>query len=271
MLEVTDLDYRSMLKNKKRIVVKVGTTSLTFANGSLNLQRIEKLARVLTNLRNSGKEVVLVTSGAIGVGSERLALCERPRDIKGKQAAAAVGQAVLMQIYQKLFMEYNQIVAQILVTRRLVNDELMKFNAINTFEELLKLGVIPIVNENDTIATEEIEFGDNDTLSAVVASLIGADLLILLSDIEGLYTDDPRINKDAKLIPEVYSIDDNIDSAAKDAKTKLGTGGMTTKIAAAKIAFESNIDVIIGNGENPEIVSRIIEGERVGTLFVAKK
>ena len=263
---------REKLKEKKRVVVKVGTSSLIHKKtGNINLFRLEKLVRVLTDLHNSGKDVILVSSGAIGVGFKALGLPGRPDSLPLKQACSAVGQGQLMMIYQKLFSEYNQGSAQILITKEtMLNDE-RRFNAKNTFEQLLELGVIPIVNENDTVSTEEIEFGDNDTLSAVVTSVVGADLLILLTDIDGLYTDDPHKNPKAKLILEVPEIDEKIENMAKGAVTKVGTGGMATKIDAANIVTEAGADMVIVNSDNLNNVNRVIEGKEIGTLFLAHK
>ena len=264
---------RSFLKDKKRIVVKIGTSTIThLSTGNLNLDTLEKFVRVLTNLRNQDKEVVVVSSGAIGAGRKALGIKERPKTLSVKQACAAVGQARLMMIYQKLFAEYNQNIAQILITKRIMLNEISKSNAENTFEELLSMGVIPIVNENDPISTDQIQeeaFGDNDTLSANVAELVKADLLILLSDIDGLYTDDPHKNPDAKFISYVENIDGELESMAKGAETSLGTGGMTTKIAAAKIANEAGVDMVIANGDDVHNVSKIVNGEEIGTLFKA--
>ncbi len=264
---------RAYLKDKKRIVVKIGTSTIThLSTGNLNLETLEKFVRVLTNLRNQGKEVVVVSSGAIGAGRKALGIKERPKTLSVKQACAAVGQARLMMIYQKLFAEYNQNIAQILITKRIMLNDISKENAENTFEELLSMGVIPIVNENDPISTDQIQeeaFGDNDTLSANVAELVKADLLILLSDIDGLYTDDPHKNPDAKFISYVENIDGELEAMAKGAETSLGTGGMTTKIAAAKIANEAGVDMVIANGDDVHNVSKIINGEEIGTLFKA--
>ena len=263
---------RSFLKHKKRIVVKIGTSTITHTStGNLNLGKLERLVRMLTDIRNQDKEVVVVSSGAIGAGRKALGIKERPKTLSVKQACAAVGQARLMMIYQKLFAEYNQTIAQILITKRIMLNEISKANAENTFAELLGMEVIPIVNENDPISTDQIQeenFGDNDTLSANVAELVRADLLILLSDING-YTDDPRTNKNAKLIPYVDHIDAALESMAKGADSNYGTGGMTTKIAAAKIAAEAGVDMVIANGEHLSNISRILNGEEIGTLFKA--
>lgn len=263
---------RMQLPNKKRVVVKVGSTSLIHPKtGNINFIKLEKLVRILSDFRNQGIEVVLVSSGAIGVGRKALGIHGRPETLALKQACASVGQGQLMMIYQKLFAEYNQTAAQILMTKTTILKKLNRTNAQNTFNELLKLGVIPVVNENDTISTEEIEFGDNDNLSAVVTALIGADLLILLSDIDGLYTDDPRKNPKAEMIKVVHNIDENLISMAKGVSSEFGTGGMATKIAAAKIANDSGADMVIANGENFGVLSQIISGEDKGTLFLAHK
>lgn len=268
------MNERLNLSKHNRIVVKVGTTTLTYSNGRLNLRRMEKLAQVLCELRNEGKEVILVSSGAIAVGTERLGLLERPRDTRGKQAAAAVGQAVLMQIYQKFFMEYNQNVAQILLTRDIFEDEIKRNNAHNTFFTLMNMGVIPIVNENDTVSTIELsdlEFKDNDTLSAYVASLVQADILILLSDIEGLYNRDPSIDKNAKIIRNVKVITQDIESMGGSSNSEFGTGGMETKISAAKWINSLGIDMVIASGKEPELIYDILKGKEIGTLFMAQK
>ena len=267
------MNNREKLKDKQRIVIKVGTSSLIHkATGNINLFRLEKLVRVLTDLHNSGKDVILVSSGAIGVGFKALGLEKRPTSLPMKQACSAVGQGQLMMIYQKLFAEYNQGSAQILITKEtMLNDE-RRYNAKNTFEELLKLGVIPIVNENDTVSTYEMQFGDNDSLSAIVASLVGADLLILLSDIDGLYTDDPRKNPKAELIPVVEKIDNRIENMAGDTVgSDVGTGGMTTKLTAARIATLSGADMIIANAKDVGVLHQIFEGKQVGTFFKANK
>lgn len=253
-----------------RIVIKVGTSTLTYGNGKLNLSRIERLSMILSDLANQDKEVVLVTSGAIGVGMSKLGFKIKPTDIAMKQAMAAIGQGMLMQIYEKMFSEFGRVVAQILVTKEDLFLEDRNANAKNTFNALLDHGVIPIVNENDTIATDEIKIGDNDVLSAYVAKLINADLLILLSDIEGLYDKDPS-SEGAKLIKRVYNIDNNIKSIAKGAVSSLGTGGMKTKINAAKIAMENEIVMAIVNGSRPDNIYDIIAGREVGTIFLRKE
>ncbi len=266
-------NYRSLLKDKKKIVIKIGSSSLTHeATGQLNLYKIEKLVRVLVDLRNSGKDVVLVSSGAIAVGRKTLSLIEKPTELSVKQACAAVGQGFLMMTYQKIFAEYNQIAAQILMTKDTMLRDNSRENAKNTFNELFKLGVIPIVNENDTVSTYEIQFGDNDRLSAIVSSIIEADLLILLSDIDGLFTDDPNTNENAEFIELVPVIDEKLyDMAKSTSASNVGTGGMATKIMAASIATNSGVDMVIANGEDVNVIEQIINGENVGTLFLAHK
>lgn len=271
-------DVRAALKDKKRIVIKIGSSSLQHPEtGDLDYIRMEVLIRELCDLRNQGKDVILVSSGAIAAGRKAVHI----RDINSehgenhiavKQACAAIGQARLMMTYQKIFAEYNQITAQILMTKNTIVDNLNRYNAHNTFSELLKMGVIPIVNENDTVATYEIEIGDNDTLSAVVASLVGADLLILLSDIDGLYTDDPHKNKDAKFIETVEHIDDKLMQMGKASTgSSVGTGGMNTKLIAAKIATSAGADMIIANSKDIHIIHRIMDGRNLGTFFCANK
>lgn len=267
-------NYREQLKNKKRIVVKIGSSSLMHEEtGRLDLLKVERLVRVLVDIKNSGKDVVLVSSGAIAVGRNTLGLINRPEELAVKQACAAIGQAKLMMVYQKMFSEYNAVAAQVLMTKNTITNDVSRINAENTFEELLKLGVIPVVNENDTVSTYEIEqvqkFGDNDRLSAIVASIIGADLLILLSDIDGMYTDDPNKNPDAKFISLVEKIDDDLMNMGKDSSgSQVGTGGMSAKIVAAQIANYSGADMVITNGNDVLNISRIINGDDVGTLFL---
>lgn len=270
------MNIRETLKDKKRIVVKIGSSSLTHPKtGRLDLIKLEVLVRELTDLQNQGKDVILVSSGAVAVGRETLGLDHRPTQVSVKQACASVGQAKLMMIYQKLFSEYNQICSQVLMTKNTMLDNHSRTNAKNTFNELLAMGVIPIVNENDTIATHELDslsvFGDNDTLSAVVAALIEADLLILMSDIDGLYTDDPRKNPEARFIETVEKLDPELMSMGKGSSSDVGTGGMTTKLSAATIASASGADMIIANGGDFHNIHRIIDGEQVGTLFLQDK
>ena len=263
---------RSHLKDKKRIVFKIGTSTLTHEEtGNLDLVKMEKFVRILTDLHNQGKDVVVVSSGAIGVGRRALGLKERPTERSVKQACAAVGQSRLMTVYQKLFSEYSQLTAQILMTKFTIADDTSRHNARNTFQELLQMGTIPIVNENDTVATHEIDFGDNDYLSAIVAAIVEADLLVLLSDIDGLYTDDPNKNPEANLIPYVERITDEMLGMAKGPTTDLGTGGMSSKVEAAGIANDAGADMIIINGADMENINRLMNGEEIGTLFVAHK
>ena len=256
------MNYREMLKDKKRIVVKVGSSSLIHKEtNKLNLRKLEVLVRELSDLHNQGKDVVLVTSGAVAVGASALGLHEKPAELKKKQACSAVGQAKLMMIYQKLFAEYNQVAAQILMTKNTMVNNLNRHNARNTFEELLNVGAIPVVNENDSISSYELEklesFGDNDTL--------------LLSDIDGLFTDDPNANPDAEFIHTVEKLDDKLLSMGKGPKSKVGTGGMATKLTAAEIATSAGADMIIANGADFHIIHKIMEGRNYGTLFVGDK
>ncbi|WP_026487541.1 glutamate 5-kinase [Caldanaerobius polysaccharolyticus] len=257
----------------KKIVVKVGTSSLTHENGKLDIETIEKLVRQIADIRNAGIDISLVTSGAVGAGMTRLHLNQKPRSIPEKQAVAAVGQGILMHIYEKLFSEYGLSVAQILLTRDDLGVRKRCINFINTMSKLFEYGVIPIINENDTVAVEELRlrFGDNDTLSAMVASLIGADLLVILSDIEGLYDKDPHLHSDAKLIPIVESITDEMRSAAGESVSGYGTGGMRTKLRAARIATASGVETIIANSRKDFVLNSIAKGELVGTLFKASK
>jgi len=254
-----------------RIVVKLGTSTLTHATGKLNIRRVELLCKVMSDLKNAGHELILVSSGAIAMGVGKMNLAEKPEDIPTKQALAAVGQCELMYVYDKLFGEYRHTVAQVLLTAGVVHDDRGRHNVENTFRELLTMGTIPIVNENDTVETSELEgqnFGDNDTLSALVASLAGADLLILLSDIDGLFTDDPHKNPDATLIPVVDRLDEGFLAMAKATTgSDVGTGGMATKLTAAKIATCSGADMVIANGADVGVLHRIFEGDFVGTLF----
>lgn len=255
------------LSDAKRVVIKVGTSTLTHQSGLVNLRRIERFVKTLSDLKNMGKELVLVTSGAIGVGVGKLGLPERPRDTRSKQAAAAVGQVELMYIYDRLFSEYNHTISQVLLTRDVVEDASRCQHCKNTLTRLLEYGVLPVVNENDTVAVEEIEFGDNDTLSAVVATLCEADLLLILTDIDGLYDKNPREHPDAKLLTRVEAITDQLRSAATGAGTALGTGGMITKLQAAELAGAAGIDTILLSGERPEDLYRLLDGESVGTYF----
>ena len=252
-----------------RIVVKVGTSTLTHASGRMNIRHVETLCKVLSDVKNAGYEIVLVSSGAIGMGVGKLNLPGRPADMPGKQAAAAVGQCELMYVYDKLFSEYHHVVAQILLTGEDLRDERRHGNFINTMNRLLELGAIPVVNENDTVATEEVAVGDNDTLGALVAVSIGADLLLVLSDIDGLYTADPRTDPAAALIPEVTELTPEILAAGGGSGSALGTGGMATKLTAARICMEAGVDMTILNGRDPEILYDAVEGHSVGTRFRA--
>lgn len=271
------MSAREDIKNRQRVVIKIGSSSLMHKDtGRLNLGKIEKLVRTLVDIKNSGKEVILVSSGAIAVGRTAIGLNERPDELPVKQACAAIGQAKLMMVYEKIFTEYSSIPAQVLMTKATVVNDTSRKNAQNTFDELLKLGAIPIVNENDTVSTYEIKqvqtFGDNDRLSAIVTSIVDADLLILLSDIDGLYTDDPNTNPEAKFISQVDTIDANLLNMGKSTSgSNVGTGGMATKLIAARIATSSGADMVIANGNDIDNIARIMSGDEVGTLFVNNK
>jgi len=269
-------NLRALLRDKKRIVVKIGSSSLQHKeSGDMDYSRLETLVRELCDLKNMGKDVILVSSGAIAAGKKAVDLTDinsAPNHIALKQACAAIGQARLMMVYQKLFAEYYQTTAQILMTKNTIVDDLNRYNAHNTFTELLKMNVIPVVNENDTIATYEIEIGDNDTLSAIVASLVGADLLILLSDIDGLYTDDPRVNPNASFIETVPVLDDHFMNMGKASTgSSVGTGGMNTKMIAGKIATSCGCDMVIANSKDIHNIHRIVDGQNIGTLFLANE
>lgn len=271
------MNIREAVKNKKRIVIKIGSSSLMHnETGRLNLGKIEKLVRTIVDIKNSGKDVVLVSSGAIAVGRMAIGLNEKPDELPVKQACAAIGQAKLMMVYQKIFAEYSTTAAQVLMTKATVMNDKSRRNAQNTFNELLNLGAVPIVNENDTVSTYEIKqvqtFGDNDRLSAIVTSIIDADLLILLSDIDGLYTDDPNSNPDARFINQVDVIDDKLLNMGKSTSgSGVGTGGMATKLKAAGIAVSSGADMVIANGNDIDNIAKIMSGADVGTLFVSCK
>ena len=269
---------REQIKNKKRIVVKIGSSSLQHKEtGDMDYIRLEKLVRELCDIRNQDKEVILVTSGAIAAGKKAVGITEMKGETAAqtmamKQACSAIGQARLMMTYSKLFAEYNQLSAQILMTKNTIVDNLNRYNAHNTFTQLLQMGVIPVVNENDTVATYEIEIGDNDTLSAIVAALVGADLLILLSDIDGLYTDDPRKNPNARFIDVVEDFTPELMEMGKGTTgSGVGTGGMSKKLIAAKIATASGADMVIANSEDIGVLHRIMDGKPIGTLFCAHK
>ena len=266
-------DRKALMADKKRIVIKIGSSLQHKETGDLDYTKLDVLVRELCNLRNMGKDVVLVTSGAIAVGKKAILMpTKEDNPIAVKQACAAVGQARLMMIYQKIFAEYNQVAAQILMTKNTIVDNLNRYNARNTFAELFKLGVIPIVNENDTVATYEIEIGDNDTLSAIVASLVEADALLLLSDIDGLYTDDPRTNPDVKYIEVVEELTEELMNMGKASTgSSVGTGGMSTKLQAAKIAGSTGVDMVIANSSDIKVIHRILSGQNIGTLFLSHK
>ena len=260
-----------MEANSMRLVVKIGTSTLTHATGHLNIRRVESLCRVISDIKNAGHEVILVSSGAIGMGVGKLGLRQRPKDIPTKQAAAAVGQCELMYTYDKLFSDYHHTVAQLLITGEDVASQKRHANFRNTLNRLLELGALPILNENDTVATEEIVIGDNDTLAAIVARSVGADLLVLLSDIDGLYTADPRKDPDARLISVVPVLDDSIKALAGVSGSDQGTGGMITKLQAAEICMDCGCDMVIANGNEPNHLYTILDGDAVGTRFLAKK
>ena len=254
-----------------RIVVKIGTSTLAHATGHLNIRRVEQLCKTMSDIKNAGHEVILVSSGAIGMGVGKLGLRCRPTDIPTKQAAAAVGQCELMYIYDKLFSEYHHTVAQLLITGDDTRCEKRHENFTNTLNRLLELGALPVINENDTVATDEIVIGDNDTLAAIVARSIGADLLVLLSDIDGLYTADPHKDTHAALIPTVREITSEILALAGGSGSSLGSGGMATKLRAAQITMDAGIDMVIANGEQPEVLYDIFDGKAVGTQFIGRK
>ncbi|MEE1154659.1 MAG: glutamate 5-kinase [Acutalibacteraceae bacterium] len=258
----------------KRIVVKVGTSTLTYENGKINLRRLQQLCKVLSDLQNSGREIILVSSGAVGVGIGKLGLKERPTSTPKRQALASIGQCELMFMYDKIFSEYNNIVSQVLLTRSVIDDPVLRTNALNTFETLIDMGIIPVVNENDTVSTAEIEganFGDNDMLSALVAKLITADMLVIMTDIDGLFETNPREDPYAKLLKRVPEITEDIKKMAGGTGSNRGTGGMSSKISAAQVATESGVECCILNGSNPDILYQLIDGHNPGTIFEAKK
>lgn len=267
------MDFRKALREKKKIVIKVGTSTITYPQtGAINLGKLEKFVRILVNLRNQNKEVIVVSSGSIGVGRKVFGLKERPQSKALRQACAAVGQGRLMMMYEKLFAEYNQLTAQVLLTKETLLSEECARSAKETFDELMSMNVIPIVNENDAVSVDERfygMFGDNDTMSAQVAALLQADLLIMMSDIEGLYTDDPKVNPYARFVHTVRHIDEKLERMGKGAGTEFGTGGMATKIMAAKVAMDAGVDMVIANGDNIYTINDILAGKKVGTLFLA--
>ena len=262
---------REALKKAKRIVIKVGTSTITYANGKRNFSQIDRLAREISDLQNQGKEMILVTSGAVAVGVDRMGLPGKPKTIPGKQAAADVGQGVLMHTYEKFFADYGQIVAQVLITKTEAIDRHRYTNTRNTFMELMRQRVIPIVNENDVVALDELKIGDNDNMSALVAGIVDADLVIILSDVDGLYTDNPQTHPDAVIVPEVAEITPEIEASAGGVGSARGTGGMATKIQAAKAATSSGIHLVIASGTEKNAITRVLQGEELGTLFVSRE
>ena len=262
---------REALKKAKRIVIKVGTSTITYANGKRNFSQIDRLAREISDLQNQGKEMILVTSGAVAVGVDRMGLPGKPKTIPGKQAAAAVGQGVLMHTYEKFFADYGQIVAQVLITKTEAIDRHRYTNTRNTFMELMRQRVIPIVNENDVVALDELKIGDNDNMSALVAGIVDADLVIILSDVDGLYTANPQTHPDAVIVPEVAEITPEIEASAGGVGSARGTSGMATKIQAAKAATSSGIHLVIASGTEKNAITRVLQGEELGTLFVSRE
>ena len=262
---------REALKKAKRIVIKVGTSTITYANGKRNFSQIDRLAREISDLQNQGKEMILVTSGAVAVGVDRMGLPGKPKTIPSKQAAAAVGQGVLMHTYEKFFADYGQIVAQVLITKTEAIDRHRYTNTRNTFMELMRQRVIPIVNENDVVALDELKIGDNDNMSALVAGIVDADLVIILSDVDGLYTANPQTHPDAVIVPEVAEITPEIEASAGGVGSARGTGGMATKIQAAKAATSSGIHLVIASGTEKNAITRVLQGEELGTLFVSRE
>lgn len=262
---------REALKKAKRIVIKVGTSTITYANGKRNFSQIDRLAREISDLQNQGKEMILVTSGAVAVGVDRMGLPGKPKTIPGKQAAAAVGQGVLMHTYEKFFADYGQIVAQVLITKTEAIDRHRYTNTRNTFMELMRQRVIPIVNENDVVALDELKIGDNDNMSALVAGIVDADLVIILSDVDGLYTANPQTHPDAVIVPDVMEITPEIEASAGGVGSARGTGGMATKIQAAKAATSSGIHLVIASGTEKNAITRVLQGEELGTLFVSRE
>lgn len=262
---------REALKKAKRIVIKVGTSTITYANGKRNFSQIDRLAREISDLQNQGKEMILVTSGAVAVGVDRMGLPGKPKTIPGKQAAAAVGQGVLMHTYEKFFADYGQIVAQVLITKTEAIDRHRYTNTRNTFMELMRQRVIPIVNENDVVALDELKIGDNDNMSALVAGIVDADLVIILSDVDGLYTANPQTHPDAVIVPDVAEITPEIEASAGGVGSARGTGGMATKIQAAKAATSSGIHLVIASGTEKNAITRVLQGEELGTLFVSRE
>ena len=270
MSKIGVICLRENITKAKRIVIKIGTSSITYTNGNINIKKMEQLVRVIADLQNSGKEIVLVSSGAVGAGMGRIGLKEKPKELPIKQATAAVGQAILMQLYQKFFGEYNHKIAQVLLTRDVFSSKIKKKNVFNTMSTLFSMGVIPIVNENDTVSTSEIEgdrIGDNDTLSAMVSVLVNAELLLILSDVVGLCDSNPSCNPNAKLITYVEQLTEEIVALAEDSKNEFGTGGMITKLNAAKIASSKSIPTVLASSDNMQNIYDVLEGKEVGTLI----
>jgi glutamate 5-kinase len=264
------MTHREVLKEKKRIIVKVGTALLTGENGKINLLRLERLAQEIASIHDSGKEIILVSSGAVGAGIGKLNLSDKPKGVVEKQALAAVGQAALMRMYDTFFSEYDKTIGQVLLTRDGIENSLRRTNARNTINHLLEMKVIPIINENDTVSTEEIEFGDNDILSATVADLVKADLLIILTNTNGVFTADPSININAKQVSTVIKAVEDLKDVITEGKTEFGSGGMESKIQAASLCMEKNIDVVIAEGTDPSMIKNILDGKKEGTLFVSE-
>jgi len=264
------MNYRELLKDKKRIIVKVGTALITHEDGKVNLLRLEKLAGVISTLHNMGKEIIFVTSGAVGAGMGKLNLNESPGTIAEKQALASIGQAALMRMYETFFNEYNQTIGQVLLTRDGVEHEVRGQNAKNTINRLLEIGAIPLINENDTVSTEEIEFGDNDMLAVVVAELIKADLLIILTTTDGVYTSNPHVNSDARKVSTVRNAVEDLKDITAEGKSDFGSGGMESKINAAELCRQKNIDVVIAQGLDVNVIMDILDGMDLGTHFISE-
>lgn len=266
-----EAEYRAKLKDTKKVVIKIGTSSLMYKEGGINIKRIHKLSEIISDLMNHGLDVILVSSGAIGVGVKMLRLPEKPKTVEGRQAVAAVGQVDLMKLYSMAFSDYGFSVGQILLTKNVLDLEDARKHSVNTFKELLKMRIVPIVNENDTIAVDEIKFGDNDTLSYLVATLNEADLLIILTDIDGFYSNNPNEDPHAVLYHTIEDLSEKIEEAAGGAGSNLGTGGMLTKVHASRLAAAQGTNAVIANGDDPRVIYKILEGRDVGTLFVARR
>jgi glutamate 5-kinase len=264
------MDHRKLLKDKHRIVVKVGTALITHEDGKINLLSLEKLARVIAGLCNEGRKIILVTSGAVGAGMGIMNLNRKPESVAEKQALASIGQAALLRMYETFFKEYNQVIGQVLLTRDGIEEPKRRRNARNTIEKLLEMGVTPVINENDTVSTAEIEFGDNDMLSALVAELVNADLLIMLTTTDGVFTDNPKLNSNARQVPTVMKAGRDLKGIVTNGTSGLGRGGMESKIKAAELCRQKNIDVVIADGTEAHVIYDILEGGKYGTLFVSK-